>query len=95
MIVTTLTHTTVTLTDKFSLVTNYRIKSLDLDHLKNCSLLKLDHRVAIDDKEVGACERILAHAALLPRPENPYVISLPKVKPQQPLFQFSLSPLRF
>ena len=80
---------------RFSLWTDYKIKSLDLDHLENCLGLYLMNRAAIEDEEVVAWGAILAHAAQVPRPRNPWEILLPKVKPQQQLFQFSLSPFRF
>ena len=73
---------------RFYLSTDYKIKSLD--HLENCLQIILSNRAAIEEEEVVAWEGILAHAAQLPRPRNLWEIVLPKVKQQQPLFQFSV-----
>ena len=43
----------------FYLDTNIKIKSLDLDHLKNCIELRLYDGAAIEDEEVEAMEGIL------------------------------------
>ena len=63
----------------FYLDTNIKIKSLDLDHLKNCIELRLYDSAAIEDEEVEAMEGILAQV-IDPRSMNPRLITLPKVK---------------
>lgn len=67
-----------TLAEEFFLATDYKIKSLDLDHLKNCVALNLYNKAPTEDKEVGAWEGIIDRVAQLPRPENPKFITLPK-----------------
>ena len=65
----------------YSLLTTLKIKSLGstLDHLSLCMNLWLFNKAPIEAEEVEAMNRLLAHVAVEPRPENLLDIIIPKV----------------
>ena len=67
----------------FFLETNVKMTGLkSTDHLKQCYGIRLFNMAAPEDAEVQTLHQVLAHLAQEPRPTNPCLLFVPKVRLQ-------------